>query len=222
MELDDLKIAWTELDRRIANVEYVVRADRQARTFSSVRRVLRLLGMRQAVQVVAGIFMIAIVAPYWIAHHGVPHLLIAGLSLHLYGVLAVCAAVVQLLVIGRTYYTAPVVTFQKRMAELQRLRIVCALATGLPWFVLWIPLMVVGVDRWLGVDLYLRMPAWMLGNVGLGFVVMAVSVWIARRMAGRPRESRPKWVQRVIDDLAGCSLRRVARELEEIENFEAA
>ena len=106
MELDDLKIAWTELDRRIASVEYVVRADRQARTFSSVRRVLRLLGMRQAVQVVAGIFMIAIVAPYWIAHHGVPHLLIAGLSLHLYGVLAVCAAVVQLLVIGRTYYGA--------------------------------------------------------------------------------------------------------------------
>ena len=68
MELDDLKIAWTELDRRIASVEYVVRADRQARTFSSVRRVLRLLGMRQAVQAVAGIFMIAIVAPYWIAH----------------------------------------------------------------------------------------------------------------------------------------------------------
>ena len=104
------------------------------------------------------IVLIALVAPSWIAHRHVPHLLVAGLAIHLYGILTICPAVVQLLVMMRTWHTAPVVTFQKKIAELSQLRIICNLALMLPWWVLWVAvLMVVAESR--GRHRSLRAPA---------------------------------------------------------------
>ena len=161
---------------------------------------------------------VATVAPFWIEHRQVPHLLIAGLVLHAYGVLTICVAVVQLLVIGRTYYTAPIVECQKRVAELQRVRIICGLAVGLPWWVLWVPVLMVGAKVVSGVDLYAQLPEWILANVAFGLLALAVSVWFARRTAHQPVRSR--WLQSLADDLAGRSLRRVAARLAEVRAFE--
>jgi hypothetical protein len=219
MELDDLHVAWTELDRRLGRVEHVLRADRQTRRFTAARRVIGWLGAGQALQAVIWVLVIALVAPYWIAHRHVPHLLVAGLAIHLYGILAICTAVVQLLVMARTWHTAPVVTFQKRIAELGRLRIICNLALMLPWWVLWVAVLMVGVETMAGIDLYAHQPAWILGNIAFGVACLGACVWAARRVANRPSPSRPKWVQGIVDDLAGHSLRRVARNLEEIEAF---
>jgi len=218
MELDDLKAAWTELDRRVASMETMVRADYRKRRLEPARRALGWLGVGQAVQVAIWIAVVATVAPFWIEHRHVPHLLIAGLVLHAYGILTICAAVVQLLVIGRTYYTAPIVDCQKRVAELQRLRIICGLAVGLPWWVLWVPVLMVSAKVVGGLDLYSRFPEWILANVAFGLVALAVSVWVARRTASRPARSR--WLQSLADDLAGRSLRRVAAQLAEVRAFE--
>jgi hypothetical protein len=70
-----------------------------------------------------------------------------------YGVATICVGVTQILLIGRTNYTAPVVIFQRRQAELQRLRIVTSLEIGLPWWILWVLATVVGAKWWLGIDL---------------------------------------------------------------------
>lgn len=219
MELDDLKGAWTELDRRLERVEHIVIADRTTRRFSAARRVMGWLGAWQTIQALTWIVVIAFVAPYWIAHRHVPHLLIAGLALHLYGIVSIGTAILQLLVIGRTWHTAPVVTFQKRIAALGRLRIICNLALMLPWWVLWVAVLMIGVEALSGIDIYAHQPAWILGNIAFGLVALAVCLWLARRVADRPSASRPKWMQGIVDDLAGKSLRRVARDLDEVEAF---
>ena len=217
MELDDLKGAWAELDRRIEGIESIVQADYRSRRFQKIRRTLRLVGAGQAVQAVVWTGVVMIVAPFWIEHRHVPHLLVAGLLLHAYGILAIGTAIVQLLVTGRLYYAGPIVECQKRLAELERLRITCALATLLPWWILWIAVLMVGVKALLGVDVYVQAPAWILGNVAFGLLAMALTTWMARRISRRP--SNPRWVQGIIDDLAGRSLRRVKEQLADVERF---
>ncbi len=159
----------------------------------------------------------AVVAPLWIAQRHVPHLLAAGLVLHLYGLATIVSSVVQLLLIGRTYATAPVVLYQRRLAELQRFRAVSALALGLPW---WIP----GSSRpssapgcggaWISTPiarLDSRVDRDRRGGDGAHGVAGAL---IARRPPRSPM------LRRMIDDLAGHSLVRAAGDLDEVTRFE--
>jgi hypothetical protein len=217
MELDDLKGAWAELDRRIEGIESMLHADYRSRRFDKMRRTLRLVGAGQVVQLLVWLVVVALVAPFWIEHRHVPHLLAAGLLLHAYGILAIGTAVIQLVVTTRLYYTAPIVECQKRLAGLERLRITCAVVTLLPWWVLWIAVLMVGVKALLGVDVYVQAPAWILANVAFGVLGMAVTTWVARRLTRRP--STPRWVQGIIDDFAGRSLRRAKEQLADVERF---
>src|SRR5262245_35272280 len=218
MELDDLKIAWAQLEQRVEQTATIVRRDYTERKLSESRRALRGMTWGQVVQMVIWIVVIANVAPFWIEHWRVPHLLIAGLALHLVGIATIWTSVMQILLIGRAFYTAPVVTIQRRLAELYRFRIVTSFALGLTWWVLWIAATMVGAKLWLGIDLYAMSPAWINWSLVVGVVGMAASVAIARRIAGRPTWS-PR-LAGLIDDLAGRNLLRASRRLEEILQFE--
>jgi hypothetical protein len=218
MELDDLKVAWTHLAQRVEAAESFALSECRERKLDQARDALRRLGWAQAGHFLIWIGIVAIAAPFWIQHRHVTHLLIAGLALHVYGVLTICAVVVQILLIGRTYYTAPIVTFQRRLAELQRFRVVSSLAMGLPWWILWVAATMVGAKLWFDVDLYAQSHGWIAGSLAIGATGMAVCVWIARRLAACPVHS--PFVRGVIDDLAGRSLRRATRQLDEIARFE--
>ncbi len=218
MELDELKVAWAQLDRRVQAAEAHVLSVETDRKTDASRRVLLGLTWGQAAQIAIWIAVVAVVAPFWIAHRHVPHLLAAGLVLHLYGLATIVSSVVQLLLIGRTYATAPVVLYQRRLAELQRFRAVSALALGLPWWILWIVGTIVGARMWWGVDLYAESPAWIHVSIAIGAVGMALTVWLARLIARRPPAS--PMLRRMVDDLAGHSLVRAAGDLDEITRFE--
>lgn len=218
MELDDLKLAWARLEERAEAVETLVLSERRQRKLDKARRVLRWLSWGQAVQIVLWIGVVAVVAPFWIEHRRVPHLLAAGLTLHVYGVVTICATVMQLLLIARTYHTAPVVTFQRRLAELHRFRAISTLALGVPWWILWMIATMVGAEWLFDVDLYAQSPAWIQISLGIGVVGMALTSWVAGRYAVRPPKSPS--LRRIVDDLAGRSLRRATRQLDEVACFE--
>jgi hypothetical protein len=182
------------------------------------RGALRGLGWGQAVYCLLWIGIVATVAPFWIEHRHVPHLLVAGLALHVYGVVTICAGVTQLLLVARTYYTAPVVVFQRRLAELHRFRVISSLAIGLPWWILWVVATVVGAKWWLDIDLYAQSPGWIHVALGVGVAGLALSLCAARRFADHPPQSL--MLRRMVDDLAGRSLLREIRQLDEIARFE--
>ena len=115
-------------------------------------------------------------------------------------------------------YTAPVVTIQRRLAELYRFRVVSSLALGLTWWVLWIAATMVGAKLWFGIDLYGESPQWIQWSLGAGVLGMAASVALARRFADRQTSSL--LLRNVIDNLAGRSLLRASRRLDEIAQFE--
>jgi hypothetical protein len=218
MELDELRQAWRTMSQRLDSADALgIRLYRENR-LDGIRRTLRWLMAGQALQVAIWIGVVAIVAPFWIEHRAIPHLLVFGLILHAYAVLTIISSVVQLLLMAAIDYAAPVLALQRRLVRLRTLRIWSTLLLSVLWWPLWIVGFVVGVKWWMGIDLYRVAPGFVLANVLFGLAGLAATIWFARRIARRARASgRPA---RFADDLAGHSLRRAIGQLDELARFE--
>ena len=218
MELDELKLAWRSMERRIDTVGrlgfQLYREDRTDR----IRSTLRWLMSGQALQMAIWIAVVTVVAPFWIEHRAVPHLLVFGLVLHAYAIVTIVGSVLQLCIMASIDYSSPVLALQRRLVQLRTLRIWSTLLLGLPWWLLWTVGFVVGVKHWMDVDLYATAPAFVWSNLAFGAVALAASVWVARRIARRAKESGQP--ARFADDLAGHSLRRAIGQLGELARFE--
>ena len=231
MELDELKTAWRNLDTelnatwnrldlRLDGVEALALQDRYERGIGRSRASVRLFGLAQLLELAIWLVMVDVAASFWFDHRDTPHLLAAGLTLHVYGVAAIWASATRALLAAGVYYTAPVLDIQRRLARLQRFTTVSTVALSLPWWCLWLVATLVGAKLWLGVDLYAAAPGWVVATLAFGLVAMGGSVWLAMRWAMQP-PSRP-WLRSIIDDLAGRNLRSARRRLDEIERCEQA
>lgn len=219
MELDELKQAWQTLDRRLQQHEalnlHVFKQGHLDKTRSTLRRMM--LGQALQIAIWAAV-LVLIVGPFWFEHRVTPHLLIFGLTLHAYAVLSICTSVLQILLMARIDLAAPVVKIQRHLVQLRSLRIKHNLLLSLPWWLLWIVGFVVGVKWWLGIDIYAAAPGFFYATLGVGFIGLFVTLWIARRLAARARGTgKPA---PMADDLAGHSLRRAIARLDEIAQFE--
>ena len=215
MELDDLKTAWQEMERRLDKSDALntrlITQTHLDKAYSAIRR----FGLAQTVELAIWFAVVVTVAPFWIEHRATTHLLVSGLVLHAYGVAAICAGVVQLLMIARIRYTGPVLVMQKRISQLRRVRIQSTLALGLPWWWLWIPASIVGTKWLFDVDIYAF--GWVAASLAFGAGGMLLTLLLARRHINRPGASA--LVRRLADDFAGCSLNRARQELAELERF---
>lgn len=218
MELDELKLAWRSMEQRLdAAGQLGLQLYREDRT-DRVRKTLRWLMAGQALQIAIWIAVVMVVAPFWIEHRAVPHLLVFGLVLHAYAVATIVGSALQLCVVARIDYSSPVLALQRRLTQLRTLRIWSTLLLGLPWWLLWTVGFVVGVKHWMGIDLYATAPRLVWANLAFGLAALAASVWFARHIARRARESGQP--ARFADDLAGHSLRRAIGQLGELARFE--
>ena len=217
MELDDLKTAWRDLERRLDESEATARALQRDIKMDRARTALRRMSWGQAVLAAIWIAVAVIVARFWIEQRATPHLLIAGLALHLYAVLGIISSAVQMAWIAGIDYAAPVVTLQRKLATLRRARLCSQLVLGLPMWVLWVVATMVGAKWLLDIDLYAESPGWIHVCAAIGIVGIVLTLWLPRRLVRTPRGSR--FVQRMVDDLTGRSLVRVTGELDEIARF---
>ncbi|MEO8702346.1 MAG: hypothetical protein ABI867_20040 [Kofleriaceae bacterium] len=202
-DLETLKRAWADLDGRVERLEHGNRR----------RRRVVFAGMGDVLQLVIAIATIAAVAQFWVAHRTTPHLLIAGLALHVYGIAVACATTIQLLLLVRLYYTRPVLEVQRRLARMQRFRARTSLMLGLPWWLLWVPAAMVLAQAFAGVDLYAGSPAWVWSSLGIGVVGLAVCLWLARRLVPRSPFAR------FLAGHSGRNVARAARELDALDEF---
>jgi hypothetical protein len=208
MDLDEMKQAWTQLQARVERLERVDRGERVRDALRGTRR--------QDWLAIAGWVVFALWAgSFWFDHREVPHLLIAGLALHGYAIAAIVLGSLQLRALMALDHGAPIVTLQRQLAALARLRARCSLALGLPWWLLWVPCMIVGLTWLTGVDFYNA--AWAWSSLGVGVIGLGASLVAARRFAARPVRSPS--LRRMIDALSGKSLARAVRELDEIDAF---
>ncbi len=204
MDLDELKQRWGTLEVRVERLEAAMVARRSQAALRGLRWRTR-LGMACWVALVIGS------ATFWSAHVDVTHQLVAGLALHIYGIAGIVLGAIQLRALAAIDYGAPIVTLQRQLGELSRLRSRCSLALGLPWWFLWVPAMMVAFSALSGGDFYDAVWAW--SSLGVGALGLLGCFAIARRHGAGPTGTR------MFEDLAGRNLARARRELDDITRF---
>jgi hypothetical protein len=222
MEPDELKLAWQTLSRRLERHDalqtYVLLEQRKQKALAS----LRPLFWGQVVQTLFGIPFILLAALLWIrggqSADGLPWTTIAaGIVVQLYGIATIAMAGQTLHRIHDIDYARPIVDIQKRLATLRRTYIVNGMLAGLPWWFLWVPLLMVlaGLD---GTDLYTRAPGVVWIGLGVGAAGL-LGTMAFHRWSRNP--ARPRLARFMDDSVTGASLRRAQAQIEEVARFEA-
>ena len=216
MELDDLKSAWQALERKLDRQHALELHQFRTGRLASVRTGLLPLIAGQCVQLGAGIALMAIFAPYWVTHWGEWHLVVYGVSLHLYGLMLAIFAGRDLVHIARIDYAAPVLEIQKRMAELRAQRIQVGPAFAIAGCFVWVPLVLV-IFHWLGADLWVHKPPMVAWFVASGLVAVLFT-WALIAWSRRPGNVR---LRAAMDaNAVGRSVTRAQAVLDEIARFE--
>lgn len=215
MVLDDLKQAVADIDRRAAQAHGFGIAAYRERRLDRTRMSLRPVLWEHAGQIALGVLLALAVGPFWWSHRAEPSLLVAGLVLHAYAVVMIALGVRVIVSIRALDLDGPVVEIQRALARLRRSYVMTGFVVGMPWWLLWIPLLmvvfgigVVGDDS----------QAWFFINLAVGIVGIAGTLWYFRRLWLAPVDSEQR--RSVEESVAGESFRHAQRLLDEIARFE--
>lgn len=216
MELDDLKAAWNTLDQRLQRQHaldlHLFRQDKVERIHSS----LRPLFWGQILQMLFGLGFIVLAALLWI---GKPHgfaMIAAGVTVHAYGVACIILAGMTLGGISGIDHASATLENQKQLARLRRTYIISGMVAGLPWWFLWVPILMV-LAGLAGVDVYAQSPATVWFGMAIGAVGL-VGTWWFHHWARDPR--RPRLARAMDNAVTGSSLRKAQAQLEALKHFE--
>jgi hypothetical protein len=218
MELDELKQAWQTLDRHLQQHNALSLQALKQRQTDKARAGLRPMAWGQCLQVLFGLAVLALALACWARHRDVPLLLVSGLVMQVYGVLAIAMGGAMLSAIGRIDYAQPIVAIQAQLARLRRQYVIGGLVLGLPWWILWMPMLLVVIGALMpslptgGLTLALRI--WIALGVGSMGLVACGALWLYARHPDRTRLR-----QALADRLSGGSLRRAQSALDEIARF---
>lgn len=207
MELDDMKQAWQQLDRRLASLEHDV-----ARR--SVQGNLRALRLGQWLLILMGAGLALVAGSFWFDHRDHGALLLAGLALHAYALIFIVAGARNLYLQSRIDYGAPVVVIQQALARLRDWRSTWeGWVFGIANCFAWVPMLMV-LFAYAGVDIWRERPAvvgwWLFAAFACLLAFLGVMRW------GR---TNPK-IQRVLDcNSIGAGLRKAGATLDELERF---
>ena len=216
MELDELKTAWQRLDQQLQKQHRLdLQQFRQAK-LDRMESGLRPLFWGQIAQIAFGLLFIALAALLWASHPQGAAVIAAGIVVHAYGVVTVIAASVVLAQLGKIDHAAPVLEIQKQLARVRTLYIRSGMVAGLPWWFLWV--VVLMVLSGLGdVDLLAKAPSVVWIGLGVGTLGLLATEWF-HRWSRAP--SRPRLARAMEDSVTGSSLRKAQAQLDELRRFE--
>ena len=213
MELDDFKSAWQALDARLSRQDRLQLELLRERKLDNARRGLRSLVFGQWLQLLLGVGITVLGVACWSRNLDVPALFASGVLLHAFGVITAAMAGLTLGLVAMIDYSAPVVVIQKQMARLLRFHTVNSNVCGLPWWIMWV-IVVLGFAGLGDVDRSLPTPAWIWLSLAVGIAgLLGTWAWTAWRARRGPLPDR--------DMADGCDgIRRGRRLLDEIARFE--
>jgi hypothetical protein len=212
MELDEMKLAWQELEARVRHTQALNFQLLKDNKLNQVRRGLRPLVFGQALQLAIGVAFSAWAAAFWATHLQPLHLLVCGLLVHAYGMLLILFAARNLYLIQRIDYAAPVLDIQRKLVELRafRVRVEAPVNAVLGCFV-WIPVLWMNL-AWYGLDLWKRgFMLWALACSLVGLALVVLVVWAMDRLG---------YARKIKDNSAGRSVLRAQAALDELTRFE--
>lgn len=229
MNLDDLKTRLAEqdakLDQAIRLNATAVREIQLSKTKSSLRWLVRGVVFELLMTIVAVVWLGNFIA----GHLWEPKFLLPAVLVDICAIAFLGACIRQLVAIGSLNYSLPVVAVQKELGRLRILRIRTTKWAMILSFVLWFPALVVLLEGFLGVDVWMILGAaggrdgsflaWVVANVLFGLLVALALIWVSNRYANRV--DRSPALKRLMDNLAGYSLTKALGSLDSIVRFEA-
>ena len=218
MELDELKVTWQALDRKLQQSNAIQLQLFKDGRLKGMRSSLRPLFWGQVVQLLFGIPFLALAVLLWSSGHDLPaHVIAAGIVVHAYGVAVIAFSGMMLGLILGLDYSAPVLGIQKQLAHLRRVYVINGMVAGLPWWFLWVPVLMVLTGLG-GGDLYAMAPSVVWIGLGIGAAGLLATWWF-HRWSRSPQ--RPRLAKAMEDSVTGGSLRKAQAILREIAQFEA-
>ena len=216
MNIEEMKAKWTEYD---AKLDSAIRLNETRVRMLEARGSLRgMFWFGLGGMMVNGVGAM-LLGEFIAGHLSEPGFWVPALVLDA-GILAHLAfSVRQWVELRALDYGAPIVTIQRRLAALRLLRV--RLAKWTLWLapLLWVPLLIVGLEGLLGLNAYEIFPvAFLVANLAFGVAFLLTMIWLARRLEGR-LDAAP-WIETMMDHLAGRSLTRATAMLHEIADLE--
>jgi len=217
MNPEEMKAAWEILDRRLAAQNRLSLQSLKDNRIDRAKSALWPLVIGLWAQVLFGVALVVPFTIFWIRHMETPHLAIAGMMVHAYGLMMIIDAGGQLAMIRGIDHGKPVVENQTALAKLRDRRVRLA-----PWLygvtgcVVWVPFLMV-LFASLGADIWVRAPMVMNWFVLCAVVSLALLFLFQWMVIRRP----DSWLARSIADMnAGKSLSKARKFLVEIEQFQ--
>ncbi len=217
MELDDFKSAWQTLDQRLQLNNALKLHELRERTLAKTRSNLRPLFWGQIAQILLiGVPAILFAALLWASEPAFVSVIVAGVAMQVYGVLTIISAGVVLGQLAKIDHAAPVVEIQKQLARTRTLYVRSGMICGLPWWFLWVPILMV-LAGLCDVSLLDRAPLMVWGGLGVGVLGLLLTFQFHRWI----RHPNRAHFGRVMDEsLAGSSLHKAIAQLKEVQRFE--
>ena len=169
---------------------------------------LRPLFRGQLVQMLIGVALIALGAQCWARSTHIPHRVICGVIVHVYGVVVIGCAAAVCTRIKRIDYSKPVEDIHNRLDTVQFVYRRVGHLIGFPWWLMWIPVCVA-----FGFDAVVMHPNSLYPSLIVGVVGLAVSGILYQRLLNSRNESADKWRMQ----FSGESIRTAYLALDEIE-----
>jgi hypothetical protein len=219
MELEELKAAWADLDRRL---EASLRLNRKLLTATSLGRVrsaLERLSIALGVEAAVWLILILLTGRF-IANHLHPgrFALAAGL-LDAYLIANFIAVIRQIVATNRIDHAQPIASIQKQFEALRVERVRAIRWSLLAGMLAWTPFLVVILKACLDLDAFEILGGlWLLCNLVFSVLCVGVAIWLSRRQARSP--SGPVATRPLMDHLVGANMRSAARHLAEVAAFE--
>lgn len=218
MELDELKDTIRTVEQHLARESRLELQVRQEHARLCAQRSLWPVYLQGAVVAAIGILLALVVGPFWVSHLDQPHLLAAGVIVHVYAVAMIVRGARMLTLLWTMDLAAPVLAVQEQLARARLAYIRGGLIIGLPWWFLWMPVaMLLFAMR--GFDLYASTSrAWFVTNVVVCVVGMLATLWFSRALWYRPDDAAQ--ARALEGEWSGRRLLNVQRFLDELAEFQ--
>jgi hypothetical protein len=215
MELDELKVAWQHLNRRVDELTAINRRLLSDRLTRKARWRLAPVLIGAVLNILIGVFFAVTWGRFWTSQLANPVVAGAGIALHLASIGLIVIGAVRLGLLGRIDFTQPVVAIQRALAKLQEFE---ARSFHAVWFAccVLLPAAVLAlVMGFAGVNLWELASGYLLSNfavcLAIGLAPPLLHFW-ARRRNGR-------LATRIDDFLVSYSIARAKVTLSEIDEF---
>lgn len=219
MNLEQLRTEWSAQNEQLAGRVRLhadwLRKTQSGRCNAALGRLTRSVWVALSIN----LFIALLLGSFIAAHLREPRFLAPALVLQLFALGVIVSSIRQLAAISQLDFDASILSSQRKLETLRIHRIRETKWILLLAPLLWVPLLIVALNAFLGLDAYVLFPgAWLEANLLLGIAVIPLMHWASRRFA--TRFSSSSMMQNLMNDVAGRNLTEAQQYLAGLADFE--